>query len=111
MSARQIALDFMESERSTAAKNTAAVNPYETRPGFSRRVRTAKQRLEAFGSDGKRPHSRSFENCFEMCDGEAVCWELMHAALAGNADFKAGIEAMGAAVWPHWLRVYQGEPS
>ena len=112
MTARQIALDFAESERSTAAKNAAPLNPYETRPGFARRVRTAKKAYEAFGRDyGRRPYSRAVEQCFEMYDGKAVVWALMAEAIGGNADLAEGIKRTGAAVWPHWLRVYQGEVS
>ena len=117
MTACQIALDFAESERSAFAKNAAAGrNPYEKQPGFARRVLRAKKAYEAYGRDYNekahtRLHSREIDNCFEMCDGRAVVWALMAEAIGGNADLAEGIKRTGAAVWPHWLRVYQGEPS
>jgi hypothetical protein len=52
--------------------------------------------------------TRSFENCSEMFDGDAVVWALMHEAIAGrNALLERGIRSLGQAVWPHWLEVYE----
>jgi hypothetical protein len=82
-------------------------NPYTKRAGFSRRFAYAKRRLEAFGRDCfKRPYSRGFDNCFEMFDGEAIVWALMHHAINGNVDLMMGIRNMGKDVWPRWSAVY-----
>jgi hypothetical protein len=51
---------------------------------------------------------RGFDNCFEMFDGDAVVWALMHEAAEGRDDaLKRGIRNMGASVWPQWLEVYE----
>jgi len=82
-------------------------NPYLTNKGFGLRCLRAQIALEKFGRDQlKRPYTRSFDNCFEMGDGNAVVWSLMHEATNGNDDLKRGIENMGKNVWPHWLDVY-----
>jgi len=84
-------------------------NPYPTQPGFGLRVKHAKAVLEIYGQDEfSKPYSRTFENCFEMFDGDAVVWSLMHDAIArNNGDLAEGIKRMGKNVWPHWLEVYE----
>jgi len=84
-------------------------NPYLTRPGFGLRYSRAKAALEIFGQDEfSRPYSRAFDNCFEMFDGDAVVWALMHDATANNNDELAeGIRRMGKDVWSQWLEVYE----
>ena len=82
-------------------------NPYPKRPGFARRVAYAKRRLRADGRDCmRRPYSRGFDTCFEMFDGEAVVWALMHTAMNGDVALMMGIKAMGPEVWPQWSAVY-----
>ena len=84
-------------------------NPYLTRPGFGLRFNRAKAALESFGQDEfSRPYSRAFDNCFEMFDGDAVVWALMHDAIAhNNGDLAEGIRRMGKDVWPQWLELYE----
>ena len=88
-------------------------NPYPKHHGFGFRYLRAKTALETFGRDRQaRPYSRSFDNCFEMYDGTAVVWALMHTAIRnaarGDSFLKRGIENMGANVWRDWLAVYAG---
>ena len=81
-------------------------NPYQMLEGFGRRVACARKALLRLSADPlARIFTRSFDNCFEMHDGSAVVWALMHEALAGNDDLKQGIERTGS--WPHWLEVYK----
>lgn len=87
-------------------------NRYPKHKGFGFRYLRAKNALEKLGRDClARPYSRSFDNCFEMGDGKAVVWALMHVAIRnatqGNDDLKRGIENTGSKVWPQWLAVYQ----
>ena len=82
-------------------------NPYPKRKNFGLRVLRARKLLERFGHDYCRPpYSRSFDNCFENYDGDAVVWALMHKALNGNHALERGIRNMGEQVWPAWLAVY-----
>ncbi len=96
-------------DRRKGTAMTDKQNPYPTKPGFGLRVHYAKQALEVFGQDEHAPpYSRAFENCFEMFDGDAVVWALMHSAIAkNNGDLAEGIRRMGKDVWPHWLAVYE----
>jgi hypothetical protein len=91
----------------TACRNK---NPYQTREGFGRRVAYARKALLKLSADPlARIYTRKFDNCFEMYDGSAVVWALMHEALAANGSLKHGIERTGS--WPHWLEVYEdGQP-
>ena len=90
-------------------------NPYPKHDGFARRVRRAQTALERFGRDyDARPYnSPGFDNCFEMFDGKAVVWALMHRAnrnaAAGDPSLMNGIQRMGAQVWTDWTRLYQPE--
>jgi hypothetical protein len=86
------------------------INPYQTRDGFGRRVAYARNAILKLGTDAlARIYTRKFANCFEMYDGSAVVWALMHEALTGNGLLKNGIERTGS--WPHWLEVYEhGQP-
>lgn len=88
-------------------------NPYPKQDGFGFRYLRAKIALEKFGRDCfARPYCRSFDDCFEMHDGSAVVWALMHTAIrnaaAGDEFLKRGIENMGTNVWQDWLQVYGG---
>ena len=94
---------------------TARRNPYPKREGFGFRYLRAKTAWEKFGRDWQaRPYCRSFDNCFEMFDGSAIVWALMHTAIRdaarGDDHLKRGIENMGANVWQDWLKVY-AEPA
>ena len=101
-------------------------NPYPTRPGFGLRVRYATNALKnlALGNDEaidrrsketySRVHSRQMDNCFEMHDGKAVVWELMHIAaqepdLYGQSLITKGINQFcGKSGIEHWQNVYAG---
>lgn len=87
-------------------------NPYPRHDGFGFRVLRARIALEQFGRDGSAtPYCRSFDNCFEMDDGNAVVWALMHRALrnsaTGKPELEHGIRNLGDAVWSDWLEVYR----
>jgi hypothetical protein len=88
---------------------TEKENPYPRKPGFGLRVHYAKQALEVYGHDEfAPPYSRAFDNCFEMYDGKAVIWALMHSAIVkNNGDLAEGIRRTGKDVWPHWLEIYE----
>ena len=87
---------------------TTKTNPYPRRHGSGFRVANAKRALRRLGQDCLAPiYTRSFENCFEMFDGDAVVWALMHEAISGDELLERGIRNMGKAVWPHWLDVYE----
>lgn len=83
-------------------------NPYATRPGFGFRVANAKRALRRLGADCTIDiFTRGFDNCFEMYDGKAVVWALMHAALNGDELLVAGIKAAGGCMWADWLELYR----
>ena len=84
-------------------------NPYPTKPGFGLRYQRAKAALEIYGQDEFcPPYSRSFDNCFEMYDGKAVIWALMHNAVHDkNEDLAEGIRRTGKDVWPNWMEIYE----
>lgn len=83
-------------------------NPYTTRPGFGFRVANAKRALRRLGADcAANIFTRGFDNCFEMHDGDAVVWALMHAALNGDDLLAAGIKTAGARMWADWLDLYR----
>lgn len=88
--------------------------PYEKRPGYAARLARAKRMIETFGRDNalapwRERTSRSFDNCFEMFDGEAIVWGLMQEAQT-NEILAEGIRRMGKNVWPEWMAVYQQQP-
>jgi len=90
------------------------LNPYPKRRGFGFRYLRAKALLERYGRDClAQPYSRSFDNCFEMYDGDAIVWALMRTALrneaSGDPSLAQGIRRLGKSVWPDWLRVYEGQ--
>jgi len=87
---------------------TNATNPYERRHGFGLRVACATKALRRLGEDClANIYTRGFDNCFEMFDGDAVVWALMHAAIGGDVRLERGIRNMGKDVWPHWLEIYE----
>ncbi len=82
-------------------------NPFPTQPGFAARVAYAKRALRRFGENyAAAPYSRRFDDCFEMFDGDAVVFALMHATIAGDTLLERGIRNMGAAVWPQWSAIH-----
>lgn len=82
----------MQHERSTTMERC---NPYITRPGFASGSRTQRA-LSRLGVDcTANIFTRGFDNCFEMYDGDAVVWALMHAALNGDDILAAGIKTAG----------------
>ena len=87
------------------------LNPYPKQPGFSRRVGHAKRALKKLA---RHPHQRSvincrdFDNCFEVGDGDAVVWALMHAAET-DAGLSHGIFYLDGGcgyLLKQWRRVY-----
>lgn len=63
-------------------------NPYPKRPGFGLRVHRAEKAIRRYGNDVNfDPYTRAFDNCFEMDDGDAVVFALMHKAYSeANQD-------------------------
>jgi hypothetical protein len=87
-------------------------NPYPTRKGFGLRVANARRALRRLGEGClANVYTRGFDACFEMFDGDAVVWALMHAALSGDLVLERGIRNMGDQVWPQWLAVYHAAPA
>ena len=96
-----------------------AGNPYPKQAGFSQRVRRAEQALRKLAFDPSADvFTRSFDDCFEMHDGKAVVWTLMHKALqepdnAGDS-LTLGIQRLfGQSEDGHryplsWLQIYYG---
>jgi hypothetical protein len=84
-------------------------NPYPRKRGFSLRVANAGRALRRLGDDClANIYTRGFDSCFEMHDGSAVVWALMHQAIeCQDTVLERGIRNMGAAVWPQWLEVYE----
>jgi hypothetical protein len=84
-------------------------NPYPRKRGFSLRVANAGRALRRLGHDClANIYTRGFDSCFEMHDGSAVVWALMHQAIERqDSVLERGIRNMGVAVWPQWLEVYE----
>ena len=72
------------------------INPYTTHKGFGLRVYRAEHMLRqhAFKLDHDI-HSRSFDNCFEMFDGDAVVFALMDKAKSELAQTGSSTLAVG----------------
>lgn len=82
-------------------------NPYCTQPGFGLRVHRARSALKKFAiNSADRPTSRSFDNCFEMYDGDAVVWQLMRDVVTGDELLERGIRRMGGQLFADWMNVY-----
>ena len=78
---------------------TTTKNPYPRRQGFALRVANAKRALRRLGRDCFADiYTRGFDNCFEMFDGDAVVWALMHEAVNGDDVLERGIRNMGKDV-------------
>lgn len=75
-------------------------NPYQKHKGFGLRVHRAESMLRRYGHDFDYDlHTRGFDNCFEMFDGDAVVFALMHKAYAepdkhGQTLLTNGIQRM-----------------
>lgn len=93
-------------------------NPYPKYNGFGLRVHRAEQAIRKLADN---PHAdiytRGFDNCFEMYDGNAVVWALMHKALQepderGQCLLTRGIQTMfsrtldGQKYPDNWLDIY-----
>jgi len=93
---------------------TNTKHPFPTRKWFGLRVANARRSLERLGCDClAKIYTHGFDNCFEMSDGKAVVWQLMHEALSGNTILEQGIRNMGGTCWDEWLALYhaaQPEP-
>lgn len=86
-------------------------NPYPRCEGFGLRYLRAKALLERYARDDrKRPYCRTFDNCFENDDGDAVVWALVNTALrnraCGDSHLFDGIHRLGPNVWPDWRAIY-----
>lgn len=73
-------------------------NPYPMRPGFGLRVHRAELALRRLGINPSLDiYRRSLDDCFEMGDGDAVVFALMHKAYTepdskGRSDLSQGIK-------------------
>lgn len=82
-------------------------NIYPTFSGFGLRVNYARSAFKKFALEfDKRPNSRSFDNCFENGDGDAVVWQLMHDVINGDDLLETGIRRMGGTMFADWMNVY-----
>lgn len=82
-------------------------NPFKTMPGFGFRVARAKRALQKLGADClAHIYTRSFDNCFEMGDGEAVVFALMQAVAAGDDLLARGIRNVGGSMWSDWHELW-----
>ena len=97
------------------------INPYPRKKGFGLRVYRAEKAIKKLAADPfANIYSRAFDNCFEMGDGDAVVWALMHKAHQevdpyGQSLLTRGIQEMfrrtlGGQKYPEdWLKVYRNE--
>jgi len=75
-------------------------NPYPKQIGFGLRLHRAATAIKKLGNDPwAEIYTRGFDNCFEMGDGDAVVFGLMHKAYAepdqyGRSDLTDGIRTM-----------------
>ncbi|MCB0634219.1 MAG: hypothetical protein KDD15_31020 [Lewinella sp.] len=88
-------------------------NPFPTYKGFGLRVAYAGKALRNYGLNPQKTkvaqciRSKSFENCFEEFDGDAVVYALMAKVYEQNDHFlKNGIMLLGDALWEDWNRHY-----
>ena len=85
-------------------------NPYPTKPGFGLRVARLTRALKHYGmgwsEEDAGMYSRTFDNCLENYDGDAVVWAVMDKAMR-DEDIARGIRLMGEKVWPHWESIYK----
>lgn len=93
-------------------------NPYSKQKGFVLRVYRAEQAIKKLGLDPfAYIYICSFNNCFEMGDGDAVVWALIHKAHQepdehGQSLLTKGIQQMfsrtlnGMKYPKEWLDVY-----
>jgi hypothetical protein len=80
-------------------------NPYPIHPGFGFRVMNAAKALRKYGENPNyRLFTRSFDNCFENYDGDAVIFALMAKAIkektAGQPALHEGIKRAYGGVVP-----------
>ncbi|MBL4877079.1 MAG: hypothetical protein JKY10_11380 [Cohaesibacteraceae bacterium] len=77
------------------------INPYTTHKGFGLRVYRAEHMLRQHALKLDHDiHTRTFDNCFEMFDGDAVVFALMDKAKSelaqtGSSTLAAGINRVG----------------
>jgi hypothetical protein len=91
------------------------MNPYPQQPGFSARITHAERCLKLLAEgnhwrtvNGDRysvASDRQMDNCFEMGDGDAVVWELMHRAQT-DAVLKLGIRKSCGRALEQWRKIF-----
>ncbi len=64
-------------------------NPYKKHAGFTARVNKAERIFTTCTPEDLPP--RALDTCFEMYDGDAVAWELMHRCQTGNKKLLAAL--------------------
>ena len=83
-------------------------NPYRTWPGFGLRCANAAKFLRHIGScpwlTPPIPLPRTFDNCLENYDGDAVVYWLIEKAVCGDLLLKKGLETTG--LWKSWKAFY-----
>ena len=94
-------------------------NPYPKANGFGLRVHRAEMALRKLALNPQaKIHTRSFDDCFEMGDGHAAVWSIMHKAMNepdafGQSLLTEGIQRMfggslnGQRYPKLWLEVYK----
>lgn len=82
-------------------------NIYPTLPGFGLRVHHARTAIKKYALDSEsRPYSRTYDNCFENGDGDAVVWQLMRDVINGDELLERGIRSMGGQLFADWMNIY-----
>jgi hypothetical protein len=86
-------------------------NPYPKQAGFNFRVLNARRALEKLGQDpSARIFTRRFDSYFEMFDGDAVVWQLIHMVRTEKAELlEKGIKTMcgNAECLQRWNNYYE----
>lgn len=71
-------------------------NPYPKQKGFGLRVHRAETSIRKLAVDPFADiYTRSFDNCFEMNDGDAVVWALMDKALNEPDQYQQSLLTKG----------------
>lgn len=97
-------------------------NPHPKQAGYGLRLHHAEQAIKRLAVNPQADiYSRAFDDCFEMGDGDAVVWELMHRAHQepdqyGQSPLTEGIQAMfrsslNGLKYPQlWQDIYEKMP-
>ena len=90
-------------------------NPFRTDRGFGLRVKYVANAIRAYGSNpllksnfDKVNNNRSFDNCFENSDADALVYAIMEKVFEhGDIKLEKGIQAMGVNLNAQWTELYR----